>query len=71
MMKKVISRLDGIALALGGVSLAGAFGTLPYGALPMVANDRINAAWDAKLRDEKPRDCSKLDPECANAGWAT
>ena len=71
MMKKVISRLDAIALALGGVSMAGAFGTLPFGALPIVANDRINAAWDAKLRDEKARECSKLDPGCANAGWVT
>ena len=71
MMKKVVTRLDAIALALGGVSLAGAFGTLPFGALPVVANDRINAAWDAKLRDEKPGECSKLDPDCANAGWAT
>ena len=71
MMKKVISRLDAIALALGGVSMAGAFGTLPFGALPMVANDRINAAWDAKLREEKARECSELDPDCANAGWVT
>ena len=71
MMKKVNARLDAIALALGGVSLAGAFGTLPYGAMPVTANDRINAAWDAKLRDERPSECSKLDPDCANAGWAT
>ncbi|RZV37064.1 MAG: hypothetical protein EX272_06455 [Chromatiales bacterium] len=71
MMKKVNARLDAIALALGGVSLAGAFGTLPLGAVPIVANDRINAAWDAKLQEETPRECSKLDPDCANAGWAT
>lgn len=71
MMKKVNGRLDAIALALGGVSLAGAFGALPFGALPIAANDRINAAWDAKLQEETPRECSKLDPDCANAGWAT
>ena len=71
MMKRVIARLDAIALALGGVSMAGAFGTLPFGAQPMTANDRINAALDAKLRDEQPRECSKIDPDCANAGWAT
>jgi hypothetical protein len=71
MMKKLTSRLDALALALGGVSLAGACGALPFGALPTVVNHRINAAWDAKLREGKPRECSKLDPECANAGWVT
>ena len=34
MMKKVNARLDAIALALGGVSQEGAFGTLPYAELP-------------------------------------
>ena len=71
MMNKLTSRLDALALALGGVSLAGAFGALPYGALPIAADDRINAAWDRKLRDGKSRECSKLDPDCANAGWVT
>jgi len=71
MMKKVASWLDALALALGGVSLAGACGALPYGAQPTVANDRINAAWDAKLREGKRGECSKLDPDCANAGWVT
>lgn len=71
MMNKLTSRLDALALALGGVSLAGAFGALPYGALPIAANDRINAAWDAKLRDAKLSECSKLDADCANASWVT
>lgn len=71
MMKKVASRLDALALALGGVSLAGACGTIPFGPLPTVANDRINAAWDAKLREGQLRECSNLDPDCANAGWVT
>lgn len=70
MTNKVKSRLDAIAMALGGISLAGAFGVLPYGALPMVTNDRINAAWDEKLSRAPLTERQELDPDCATAGWA-
>jgi len=71
MTDKLKSRLDAIALALGGVSLAGAFGALPFGALPLVTSDRINAAWDEKLRHGSSAECPHEAPDCANAGWAT
>lgn len=71
MTNKVKSRLDAIALALGGVSLAGAFGVLPYGALPMVTNDHINAAWDEELRAGLPAECPQIDPDCASGAWVT
>ena len=71
MMKKVISRLDAFALALGGVSTTGSFGVLPFGALPRVTADRIYAAWDKKLRERALAQCPEFDRDCANAGWVT
>lgn len=66
MTSKVKRYMDAFTFALGGVSVASA-----YGALPIVANDRINAAWDEKLRAEQPPERSEFDPDCAGAGWAT
>lgn len=71
MMKKVASRLDAFALALGGVSMAGSFGALPFGALPIMVNDRINAAWSEKLRAGAPTGRPEPDSDCASTGWAT
>ena len=71
MMKKVISRLDAFALALGGVSTTGSFGVLPFGALPGVTADRIYSAWDKKLRERALAQCPEFDRDCANAGWVT
>ena len=66
MINKVKNRLDGFALALGGVSVKSA-----YGAVPIVASDRINAAWDERLRKESIERRPDLAPEGACAGWAT
>ena len=71
MIAKVKSRLDALALALGGVSMAGAFGVLPYGAVPTAAPSRIITASDEKLDSTPPPDCPDFDPDCANAGWVT
>ena len=71
MTNKVKSRLDAIALALGGISLAGAFGVLPYGALPMVTNDHIHAAWVKKLRADSLAECPEIAPDCARGAWVT
>ena len=66
MINKVKSRLDAFALALGGASVKS-----PYVAIPIVANDRINAAWDARLREESADQSPDVAPEGACAGWAT
>ena len=66
MKDKVKTRLDAFALALGGVSVKSA-----YGAVPIVASDRINAAWDERLRKESTASSSDLAAEEACAGWAT
>ena len=66
MINKVKNRLDAFALALGGVSVKSA-----YGVVPIVANDRINAAWDEKLRKGPAERSPDLAPEGACAGWAT
>ena len=66
MINKVKNRLDVFSLALGGVSVKSA-----YGAMPIVANDRINAAWDEKLRKGPAEHSPDLAPEGACAGWAT
>ena len=66
MKDKVKKRLDAFTMALGGVSAKSAYVTMP-----IIADDRINAAWDEKLREgpaERPRDPA---PEGACAGWAT
>ena len=66
MINKATSRIDAFILALGSLS-AVSF----YGALPLVTNDRINAAWDEKLSREPLAERQELDPDCATAGWAT
>ena len=70
MTNKLKSRLDAMLLALGGVSLAGAFGVLPFGALPIVTNDRINVAVDKKIRERSAGACPDAEPDSANASWA-
>jgi hypothetical protein len=71
MMNKVISGIDRLALALGSVSMAGAFGVLPYGPLPMDLDSRINAARDEKLGSSPLADCPDFGTDRASAGWAT
>lgn len=71
MMNKVISRIDRLALALGSVAMAGAFGVLPYGPLPMDLDSRINAARDEKLGSSPLADCPDFGTDRASAGWAT
>ena len=66
MKDKVKNRLDAFTLALGGVAVKSA-----HGAIPVVANDRINAAWDDKLRKDTAESGPDLAPEGACAGWAT
>ena len=66
MINKVIERLDAFSLALGGVAVKSA-----YGAIPVVASDRINAAWDARLRDTQEDRSPDVAPEGACTGWAT
>ncbi len=66
MKDKVKKRLDAFTLALGGVSAKSAYVTMP-----IVADDRINAAWDEKLRKEPAERCPDPAPEGACAGWAT
>ena len=71
MMNKVISGIDRLALAMGSVSMAGAFGVLPYGPLPMDLDSRINAARDEKPGSTPLADCPDFRADRANAGWAT
>ena len=66
MKDRLKNRLDAFALALGGVSAKSAYVTMP-----IVANDRINAAWDEKLRKDSTERCPDLAPEGACAGWVT
>ncbi len=66
MKDNVKNRLDAFALALGGVSAKSAYVTMP-----IVASDRINAAWDEKLRNGSGESSPDLAPEGACAGWAT
>ncbi|MDJ0750557.1 MAG: hypothetical protein QNJ11_13815 [Woeseiaceae bacterium] len=66
MKDKVKKRIDAFTLALGGVAAKSA-----YANMPIVADDRINAAWDEKLR-KGPAECRQDPaPEGACAGWAT
>lgn len=65
MINRATSRIDAIMLAFGSLT-AVSF----YGALPIVTNDRINAAWAEKLSTEPLAECQELDPDCATAGWA-
>ena len=50
MKKTAIGRLDRFAFALGSVTLA-----TPFVAVPVVPDDRINAAWDLRLAKREAR----------------
>jgi hypothetical protein len=58
------SRLDRFAFALGSFGIA-----ISYAAVPVVANDRIAAAWDERLGAESDR--PGHDPARSRFGWAT
>ena len=66
MINKVRNRFDAFSLALGGVSVKSA-----YGGIQIVPNDRINAAWDERLREQTDDDGPVVAPEGSCAGWAT
>ena len=66
MTNTVKHRLDAFTLALGGFSAKSAYVTMP-----IVANDRINAAWDERLRKASMECSADQAPEGACAGWAT
>jgi len=66
MIDKAMFRPDAFALALGAVAVKSS-----YFALPVVANDRINAAWDEKLRETSPGQPDDFAPDGACAGLAT
>ncbi|MDJ0708890.1 MAG: hypothetical protein QNJ14_00800 [Woeseiaceae bacterium] len=66
MIDKVKSRLDAYSLALGSVSAKSAYATIP-----IVADNRINAAWDEKLRQGSAERCQDVAPDEACTGWVT
>ena len=55
--------LDRFAFALGSVTIAS-----PYSVIPIVPNDRINAAWAERLGAETG---PGQDPARSRIGWAT
>lgn len=63
MKHKEMSRLDRFAFALGSFGLVSA-----YAAIPVVPNDRINAAWDERLGSGSG---AGYDPARSRVGWAT
>ena len=63
MKHKEMSRLDRFAFALGSFGLVSA-----YTVIPVVPNDRINAAWDERLGR---RSGAGYDPARSRVGWAT
>ena len=63
MKHKEMSRLDRFAFALGSFGLVSA-----YTVIPVVPNDRINAAWDERLGSESE---AGYDPARSRVGWAT
>ena len=63
MKHKEMSRLDRFAFALGSFGLVSA-----YTVIPVVPNDRINAAWDERLGSESG---AGYDPARSRVGWAT
>lgn len=63
MNHKEMSRLDRFAFALGSFGLVSA-----YAVIPVVPNDRINAAWDDRLGDKAG---AGHDPARPRVGWAT
>ena len=66
MIDKAMSGPDAFALALGAVAVKSS-----YFGLPIVANDRINAAWDEKLRESSPEHPDDFAPDGACAGLVT
>lgn len=66
MKDKEVSRLDRFAFALGSFGLASA-----YTVIPVVPNDRINAAWDERLGAEPDKIGPGHDPARSRFGWAT
>ena len=63
MKHKEMSRLDRFAFALGSFGLVSA-----YTVIPVVPNDRINAAWDERLGSVSG---AGYDPARSRVGWAT
>jgi len=57
------SWLDRFAFALGSVAVAS-----PYAVIPIVPNDRINAAWNERLGGEAGHG---FDPARSRVGWVT
>ena len=66
MIEKAMFRPDAYAMALGAVAVKSS-----YFALPIVASDRINAAWDEKLREKTPEQPDDFTAESACAGLVT
>lgn len=63
MNHREISRLDRFAFALGSFGIASS-----YTVIPIVPNDRINAAWDERLGGKAG---TGYDPARSRVGWAT
>ena len=66
MYHKEKSRLDRFAFALGSFGIAGS-----YGVIPVVADDRIAAAWDKRLGAESGEAGPGHGPARSRFGWAT
>lgn len=66
MKHKEMSRLDRFAFALGSFGLVSA-----YTVIPVVPNDRINAAWAERLGSESGEAGAGYDPARSRVGWAT
>lgn len=60
------SRLDRFAFALGSFGIASS-----YAVIPVVANDRIAAAWDERLGADSGKAGPGHDPARSQVGWAT
>lgn len=69
MNHKEMSRLDRFAFALGSFGIASS-----YTVVPVVPDDRINAAWDERLGAKSGtvgKAGSGRDPARSRVGWAT
>lgn len=60
------SRLDRFAFALGSFGIASS-----YAVIPVVADDRIAAAWDERLGADSGKAGHGQDPARSEVGWAT
>ena len=60
------NRLDRFAFALGSFAIVS-----PYTVFPIVPNDRIAAAWDARLGTESRKTGPGCDPARSRMGWVT